>query len=44
MNTTNRFVLGNTGLSDAQLKSLAGARASENTPSVTRPGITVCCW
>ena len=44
MNTTNRFDLRNTGLSDAQLKSIAGARPSEKTPSVTRAGVTVCCW
>ena len=32
------------GLSDAQLKTIAGARPSEKTPGVTRAGITVCCW
>jgi hypothetical protein len=44
MNTTNRFDLSNTGLSDAQLKTIAGARPSEKTPAITRAGVTVCCW
>ena len=44
MTTTNRFDPRNTGPSDAQLKSIAGARPSEKTPSVTRAGVTVCCW
>jgi len=39
-----RFDLASTGLSDAQLKTIAGARPSEKTPRVTVAGVTVCCW
>ena len=43
-NVAARFDLNSTGLNDAQLKSIAGARPSEKTPTLTRPGVTVCCW
>ena len=44
MNKTHRFALSNTGLTDAQLKAIAGARPNEKRPRVTAAGITVCCW
>jgi len=39
-----RFDLRATGLSDAQLKSIAGARMSEKTSQVTSANVTKCCW
>jgi hypothetical protein len=42
--TSTRFDLRSTGLSDAQLKAIAGARPSEKSPRVTVSGVTVCCW
>ena len=39
-----RFDLRSTGLSEAQLKAIAGARPCEKTCSVTSSGVTVCCW
>jgi hypothetical protein len=39
-----RFDLRRTGLSEAQLKAIAGARMSEKTSSVTSAGVTKCCW
>ncbi|MBB5202731.1 hypothetical protein HNQ51_000026 [Inhella inkyongensis] len=48
MNTTKtlpaRFNLASTGLSDAQLKGIAGARPGEKSPRVTVADVTVCCW
>lgn len=40
----HRFDLNSTGLSDAQLKAIAGARPSERSERVTVAGITACCW
>lgn len=37
------FDLHSTGLSDAQLKSIAGARPTVNTVNATVSGITRCC-
>jgi hypothetical protein len=42
--TSNRFDLRSTGLTDAQLKAIAGARPSERSERVTVAGITACCW
>jgi hypothetical protein len=42
--TPARFDLRRTGLTDAQLKAIAGARPSERTTEVTVPGVTRCCW
>ena len=39
-----RFDLRSTGLSEAQLKAIAGARPCEKTCTVTSSGVTVCCW
>jgi len=41
---SSRFDLRRTGLSEAQLKAIAGARMSEKTSSVTSAGVTKCCW
>lgn len=43
-NAANRFDLNSTGLNDAQLKDIAGARPINKTPGVTVAGVTVCCW
>jgi C1A family cysteine protease len=40
----SRFDLRRTGLTDAQLKAIAGARAGYSTTSVTVGGVTRCCW
>jgi hypothetical protein len=40
----NRFDLNSTGLSDAQLKAIAGARPADKTSMVTSVGVTKCCW
>ena len=40
----SRFDLRSTGLTDAQLKAIAGARMADKTGSVTVPGVTKCCW
>lgn len=39
-----RFDLRGTGLSDAQLKSIAGARPVDKTGQPTSPPVTKCCW
>ena len=39
-----RFDLRATGLSDAQLKSIAGARMADKSSNPTSPPITKCCW
>jgi hypothetical protein len=39
-----RFNLSATGLTDAQLKAIAGARPPEKTGVVTVEGVTKCCW
>jgi hypothetical protein len=39
-----RFDLRATGLSDAQLKSIAGARMADKTGNPTNPPTTKCCW
>jgi len=39
-----RFDLRRTGLTEAQLKSIAGARMSEKTSQVTSANVTKCCW
>ncbi|MBB5202734.1 hypothetical protein HNQ51_000027 [Inhella inkyongensis] len=39
-----RFDLAHTGLSEAQLKGIAGARPGEKSPRVTVADVTVCCW
>ena len=41
---SSRFDLRRTGLSEAQLKAIAGARMSEKTSQVTSEGVTKCCW
>ena len=47
-NVTNaapsRFDLRSTGLTDAQLKTIAGARPGDKTVTVTVAGVTRCCW
>lgn len=47
-NVTNavpsRFDLRTTGLTDAQLKTIAGARPGDKTVTVTVAGVTRCCW
>lgn len=40
----SRFDLRSTGLTDAQLKSIAGARPGGKSPAVTVVKVTVCCW
>lgn len=40
----SRFDLRSTGLTDAQLKTIAGARPSDKTVTVTVAGVTRCCW
>ena len=40
----SRFDLNSTGLTEAQLKAIAGARPADKTSSVTSPGVTKCCW
>jgi hypothetical protein len=40
----SRFDLRLTGLSEAQLKAIAGARMAEKTSQVTTEKITKCCW
>ena len=42
--TPARFDLRGTGLTDAQLKAIAGARPGQSTISVTVAGVTRCCW
>jgi hypothetical protein len=42
--TPARFDLRSTGLTDAQLKAIAGARMADKTGSVTVAGVTKCCW
>ena len=39
-----RFDLRSTGLTDAQLKAIAGARLADRTIVVTVAGVTRCCW
>jgi hypothetical protein len=39
-----RFDLRAIGLSDAQLKSIAGARMADKTGNPTSPPMTKCCW
>jgi hypothetical protein len=39
-----RFDLRAIGLSDAQLKSIAGARMADKTSQVTTEKVTKCCW
>ena len=41
---SSRFDLRRTGLTEAQLKSIAGARMSEKTSQVTSANVTKCCW
>ena len=41
---SSRFDLRRTGLSEAQLKAIAGARMSEKTSQVTSVNVTKCCW
>ena len=33
-----------TGLSDEQLRAVAGGRMAEKTSTVTSAGVTKCCW
>ena len=40
----SRFDLRSTGLTDAQLKAIAGARLPDRTIVVTVVGVTRCCW
>ena len=42
--TPARFDLRSTGLTDAQLKAIAGARPGQSTVSATVAGVTRCCW
>lgn len=42
--TPARFDLRSTGLTDAQLKAIAGARSGYSTVSATVAGVTRCCW
>jgi hypothetical protein len=42
--TPARFDLRATGLTDAQLKSIAGARMADKTGNPTSPPMTKCCW
>jgi hypothetical protein len=39
-----RFDIASLGLSDEQLRTVAGARPPEKTDVVTSVGITSCCW
>jgi hypothetical protein len=39
-----RFDLRSTGLTDAQLKAIAGARPMDKTSTVTVATVTRCCW
>ena len=39
-----RFDLNSTGLTEAQLKAIAGARPADKTSTVTSAPITKCCW
>ena len=39
-----RFDLRNLGLTEAQLKTIAGARPAEHTKLVTSPVVRTCCW
>ena len=39
----SRFDLRSTGLTDAQLKAIAGARMADKTGTVTVSGVTKCC-
>jgi hypothetical protein len=39
-----RFDLRSTGLTEAQLKAIAGARMGYATQTPTSPPITKCCW
>ncbi|MGM9482971.1 hypothetical protein ACS5PN_17395 [Roseateles sp. NT4] len=41
---TPRFDLRSLGLTDAQLKAVAGARPSEKTMTATTRALTPCCW
>ena len=41
---SSRFELRRTGLTEAQLKAIAGARMSEKTSQVTSVNVTKCCW
>jgi len=41
---TPRFDLRKLGLTDAQLKAVAGARPSEKTMTATTRALTPCCW
>jgi hypothetical protein len=40
----SRFDLRRMGLTDAQLKAIAGARPADRTIVVTVAGVTRCCW
>ena len=40
----SRFDLRSTGLSEAQLKAIAGARMADKTGNPTSPPMTTCCW
>jgi hypothetical protein len=40
----SRFDLRNTGLTQDQLKAIAGARPTEKSQFVSCMGITRCCW
>jgi hypothetical protein len=40
----SRFDLRSTGLSEAQLKAIAGARMADKTGNPTSPPMTKCCW
>jgi len=40
----SRFDLRSTGLTEAQLKAIAGARMGYATQTPTSPPITKCCW
>ena len=42
--TPARFDLRSTGLTDAQLKAIAGARPMDKTSTVTVATVTRCCW
>lgn len=42
--TPARFDLRSTGLTDAQMKAIAGARPQTSTVAGTVAGITRCCW
>jgi len=44
LSNANRFDLNSTGLTEAQLKTIAGARPADKTQMVTSAGVTKCCW